>query len=73
MPCPSGVDIPRNLALYNDRVAYNALSQARGHWGFMKPTEKASACTACLQCEEKCPQSIVVHEWMSCIAKEMGA
>jgi hypothetical protein len=72
MPCPSGVNIPRNLELYNDRVAYDALSMARGHWGFMKPGERASACTACLECEEKCPQSIVVHEWMNCIAKEMG-
>jgi predicted aldo/keto reductase-like oxidoreductase len=72
MPCPSGVNIPRNLELYNSRVSYNALDQARGHWGFMKQGERASACTACLECEEKCPQNIVVHEWMTCIAKEMG-
>jgi uncharacterized protein len=72
MPCPHGVDIPHNLALHNDRVAYDALSQAKGHWGFMKPSSKATACTACLECESKCPQGIIVHEWMSIIAKEMG-
>jgi hypothetical protein len=73
MPCPSGVNIPRNLELYNDRVAYNALAQARGHWGFIKPIERATACTECLECEKKCPQSIIVHEWMNCIAREMSA
>jgi hypothetical protein len=72
MPCPSGVNIPENLELYNNRVAFDALPQARGHWTFMKPSEKASACTACLECESKCPQSIKVHEWMSCIAAEMA-
>jgi predicted aldo/keto reductase-like oxidoreductase len=72
MPCPSGVNIPRNLELYNNRVSYDALAQARGHWSFFKPSERATACTACLECESKCPQSIVVHEWMSCISKEMA-
>jgi len=73
MPCPSGVDIPRNLDLYNNMVMYNWPHTARGSYSFMKETERASACTACLQCEEKCPQQIVVHEWMKCLAAEMAA
>ena len=73
MPCASGVDIPRNLDLYNNMVMYNWPHTARGSYSFMKETERASACTACLQCEEKCPQQIVVHEWMKCLAAEMAA
>jgi predicted aldo/keto reductase-like oxidoreductase len=71
MPCPSGVDIPRNLDLYNNMVMYNWPHTARGSYMFMKESARASSCTACLQCEEKCPQQIVVHEWMTCLDGEM--
>jgi predicted aldo/keto reductase-like oxidoreductase len=73
MPCPSGVNIPRNLALWNERVAFDSLKKVKGQWGFMPPAIRATACTACKECEEKCPQSIVVHEWMSTIGKAMEA
>ncbi|MGA2478361.1 MAG: aldo/keto reductase [Spirochaetia bacterium] len=73
MPCPHGVNIPRNLAIWNERVAFDSLSKVRGQWGFMPPAIRATACTACKECEEKCPQSIVIHEWMSTIGKAMEA
>jgi uncharacterized protein len=71
MPCPHGVNIPRNLALWNERVAFDSLGKVRGQWGFMPPAIRATACTACKECEEKCPQSIVIHDWMSTIGKAM--
>ena len=73
MPCPSGVDIPRNLDLYNNMVMYNWPHTARGSYMFMKEAERASACTECLECEEKCPQQIVVHDWMKRIVTAMAA
>jgi predicted aldo/keto reductase-like oxidoreductase len=65
MPCPHGVDIPRNFELYNEGVAYNdmGLSRALYSWHF-RDTEKANACTACKECEDKCPQQIPISEWM---------
>jgi predicted aldo/keto reductase-like oxidoreductase len=73
MPCPSGVDIPRNLNIYNSAVMYENFPSLRGEYRDWVPDDrKASVCTACLECEEKCPQKIVVHEWMERIAKEMA-
>jgi uncharacterized protein len=73
MPCPSGLDIPRNLELYNSTVMYGWTHTARHSYLFMKEAERASSCTECLQCEEKCPQQIVVHEWMKKLAAQMAA
>jgi uncharacterized protein len=73
MPCPHGVDIPRNLAIWNERVAFDNLPKVRNQWGFIPPAVKATACTACKECEPKCPQDIVIHEWMATIAGTLGA
>ena len=73
MPCPHGVEIPHNLGIWNRRVMYNNLEGAKiGYHQWTKPEQRASECTACLECEEKCPQKIVIHEWMECIAKELA-
>jgi len=73
LPCPSGVSIPHNLGLYNTAVMYNQHAGMKRAYLATKEAERASACTECRQCEEKCPQKIVISEWMSCIAKELGA
>ncbi len=73
MPCPHGVEIPHNLGLWNRRVMYNNLADVKtGYQVWTKPEQRASECTACLECEEKCPQKIVIHEWMDCIARELA-
>lgn len=73
MPCPNGVDIPRNFELYNDAVAYNDMGKARWMYnsnGFPKE-QRAGACVACKTCEEKCPQKIRISEWMQRIDEEL--
>ncbi|OQY35586.1 MAG: hypothetical protein B6I38_01490 [Anaerolineaceae bacterium 4572_5.1] len=30
----------------------------------MPETERANLCVACRECEEKCPQNILISEWM---------
>jgi predicted aldo/keto reductase-like oxidoreductase len=72
MPCPSGVNIPQNLSLYNTAVMFNQFERQRSEYRNMKAEERASACTQCLQCEEKCPQKIKISEWMSCIDGELA-
>ncbi|MBN1698020.1 MAG: aldo/keto reductase [Spirochaetales bacterium] len=64
MPCPSGVDIPRNFELYNLWNCQNPyLGRALYSWHFDEGL-RASACTACGTCEEQCPQHIPIREWL---------
>lgn len=65
MPCPQGVNIPRNFELYNGGKLYgnDSLSKALYNWHFPEE-EKASNCIDCDVCEEKCPQQIPISDWM---------
>ncbi len=65
MPCPHGVDIPRNLEIYNEGIIYEKPDSARRSYEFLDDEKRASACTACLECEEQCPQSIPISDWMT--------
>ncbi len=63
-PCPQGVDIPRNFALYNEGVRYNFNFEAP-RWAYhheMPPEERAENCIQCGTCEEKCPQNLPIME-----------
>ena len=64
MPCPNGVNIPANFAAYNEGVMYNNPEQARDSYKWIAEAERASACIACRECEPKCPQKILISEWM---------
>ena len=66
MPCPSGVNIPVILQLYDDMLIFkgNQESLNRTLYSFMPEGERASACTECRECEDKCPQEVKVSEWM---------
>ena len=65
LPCPHGVNIPRNFELYNDAEIHADPTAPRFVYGrFLGESERASACTACRECEEKCPQAIPICEWM---------
>jgi predicted aldo/keto reductase-like oxidoreductase len=73
MPCPSGVNIPRNFELYNQGVAYNKMDLSRAIYnGSMEEGQRASACVACKSCEGKCPQKIAISEWMPRIHEELA-
>ncbi len=72
-PCPSGVNIPRNLELYNDCVVYDDPAIPRAIYArFLPPGERASACTACRECEAKCPQGIPISECMPEVDAVLG-
>jgi predicted aldo/keto reductase-like oxidoreductase len=66
MPCPNGVNIPRNFELYNQATVYGNESLAKSLYNWHMPeAERASACIACGECEAKCPQQIEISDWMS--------
>jgi predicted aldo/keto reductase-like oxidoreductase len=69
MPCPNGVNIPRNFDLFNYAHLFDDTVTARFNASIaFKPEQRASACIGCRECEEKCPQKIPVSEWMPKVA-----
>lgn len=62
MPCPQDINIPQVLNFYNEGVMYDFFDDSRRTYNlFGKP---ASKCVKCKECEEKCPQSIPISDWM---------
>ncbi len=65
MPCPGGVNIPKNFEFYNEGVIYDDFSAPRFIYNrFFKESERAYNCVQCDECLEKCPQNIKIGEWM---------
>ncbi|MEA1994320.1 MAG: aldo/keto reductase [Euryarchaeota archaeon] len=64
MPCPNGVNIPRILEIYNEKTMYNDEEAARRSYQFLKEEQRADNCIDCGECEEKCPQSIDIRDWL---------
>ena len=73
MPCPNGVDIPRNFDLYNTGVMYGDPGDPRfWYTQTMAEDARATACIQCRECEEKCTQQIEISEWMPIVHAVLG-
>jgi len=66
MPCPMGVNIPKNFTQYNQ---YHILAtpQTEGelkhlYIAFVDVSERPENCVECGKCEEHCPQGIKIRE-----------
>ncbi|MBC7320785.1 4Fe-4S dicluster domain-containing protein, partial [bacterium] len=80
VPCPYGVDIPRNFALYNEAVRFGTF---RSQWFLgapwfvynheMKQEERAGNCQKCGECESKCPQNLPIRELLEKVAEAFRA
>jgi predicted aldo/keto reductase-like oxidoreductase len=73
MPCPSGVEIPKNLGFLNQYhlfEAKEAQERCRYFYGIQtSPEERADQCSECRQCEEKCPQHIAIPDYLAQMAE----
>jgi predicted aldo/keto reductase-like oxidoreductase len=71
MPCPNGVDIPQNFAIWNNvsmqdkgfqqwriKRSYNKLVRTPDKVNLERPNGSAAVCTKCGRCLPKCPQGI---------------
>ena len=71
MPCPSGVDIPQNFAIWNNvsmedggwnrwriKRSYKKLARTPAKVNLEDPNGSAAVCTKCRKCVPKCPQGI---------------
>ena len=73
MPCPNGVNIPRNFEIFNQGKMYAKPEAARGEYTMWLPkNEWASECIACKQCEPLCPQHIPISDWMPLVHSVLG-
>ncbi|MDD3717498.1 MAG: aldo/keto reductase [Actinomycetota bacterium] len=73
LPCPQGVDIPAMFELYNNGLIYDDLPVSRfRYFRFYTEADRAGACTACGECEGKCPQDIPVSERMPGVHAVLG-
>ena len=63
MPCPSGVNIPRNFHIWNDYGMYNNAGSTKWKWEHeIQESEKAASCVECGACEAACPQKLDIRE-----------
>jgi predicted aldo/keto reductase-like oxidoreductase len=68
MPCPSGVDIPRNFAQYNSYFMFMQDPMVKADYRWIPEDERANVCTECGNCEELCPQQLPIKEHLKTVA-----
>ena len=72
MPCPAGVNIPRNFQLWNDYAMYRHPDSLEFAWLKDLPeSEKAKNCIKCGKCERVCPQKLHIREDLATLQKEL--
>lgn len=73
LPCPNGVNIPRNFDVYNRIAMYDALDDCRNEYTRWIPDdEKAAVCIQCDECLPKCPQQIQISAWLPAVEEVLG-
>jgi uncharacterized protein len=75
MPCPNGVDIPQNFAMYNDSFMFKESKEMNLFFynNMLTPQQKASGCTECHVCEDLCPQKIKISESLKGVHQLLAA
>jgi len=65
MPCPAGVNIPKNFTYYNEYslfVTPETDKELKARYSSLKPGERADKCVECGKCETHCPQAIKIRD-----------
>jgi predicted aldo/keto reductase-like oxidoreductase len=72
MPCPHGVDIPRNFMLSNDHHMLNDRGARVRYFRLLGEAERASGCIRCNECLDKCPQQIEIPDELEHLCELFG-
>ncbi|HQJ56355.1 MAG TPA: aldo/keto reductase [Caldisericia bacterium] len=67
MPCPNGVNIPKNFEIYNNYIMYGDLNESVSKYQYLKEEERASNCKECGTCETLCPQNLEIIKLLKLI------
>ncbi|MDR2339589.1 MAG: aldo/keto reductase [Deltaproteobacteria bacterium] len=79
MDCPEGVEIPRNLGIYNDYSRMRSLKHPMAdlllkmEYGLLAEPQRAGSCVSCGNCVPLCPQHIDIPHWMGEVARDHRA
>lgn len=74
MPCPMGVNIPENFALWNRYSVYGNYDAVKGAWeNNLGEGAKPFNCVKCGKCEKMCPQKIAIREDLACVQRDLDA
>lgn len=69
MPCPHGVNIPGNFAIYNNASIFGDKEYfKKQYYSQLKPEELADMCQKCGTCEPLCPQNIEIIQQLENVA-----
>jgi len=72
MPCPFGVDIPRNFSLWNEYSMYGNSDAIRQRYLGMAQEARADHCQKCGKCESVCPQGLSIRKDLETVSREIG-
>lgn len=73
LPCPSGVNIPWNLSLYNNLFMFDEEELSTMIYNhILPPGERALNCVECGRCETLCPQKIPIIRELKNVEKTLG-
>lgn len=73
MPCPAGVNIPRNFACWNKASMYDNKELVKWTVEEMKKDNSfASSCIKCGKCEKLCPQHISIRNDLEKVKNELN-
>ena len=70
LPCPVGVNIPKNFNLYNSMKITGNSRRFTSNYNAMPKKQQAANCVSCGLCKKKCPQQIDIPAMLKKIAAE---
>ena len=72
MPCPAGVNIPRNFRIWNTYHMYQNYNTVKWNWETEMPdNERANKCIECGKCEAICPQALNIREDLKRVMEDL--
>ena len=70
MPCPFGVDIPKNFRILNNACIYNRMERGKKQYASLEG--KSELCQKCGACMVQCPQHIQIPDMLEKVTEQLS-